>query len=50
VAGRRGRRRKQLAALGSLKKKRGYLKLEEVALDRILCRNGWEEAIDLTAE
>jgi hypothetical protein len=36
VRGRQGKRRKQL--LGDLKEKRGFWKLEEEALDRVLWR------------
>jgi hypothetical protein len=52
VAGRRGRRRKQL--LDDLKKTRGYLKLKEEALDRTLWRNrfgrGYGPVVRQTAE
>jgi len=39
VAGRRGRRRKQL--LDDLKEKKGYRKLKEEALDRTVWRTGF---------
>ena len=46
VTGRQRRRRKQL--LHGLKEKRGYWKLKEDALDRILWRTRSGKAVDLS--